>query len=226
MRASSKWPAKHKREQIKRKRTHLIHIASRSVLPDQQQCQQSRQAMGWTWCCCSCLPPLSDPQQARYQLNRPDQSQACASSRAPYLSEAGHAHMSSKATAAGRSCPTAAPAAAGAAHGPHPRSRRSLLQRRTHLQLWLLAVAALALLVGPAAGLPNVDISIAPPTAKSASVSYTWALAASAVPTQVTMAVTEAKSVSRGWVAVRAQPGILGGSSSVWCGQVVRLRGC
>jgi hypothetical protein len=58
------------------------------------------------------------------------------------------------------------------------------------------AVLLVLVLVPPTTALPNVDISIAAPTAKSASVSYTWGLAASVIPTQVTMAVTEAKPVS------------------------------
>jgi hypothetical protein len=50
----------------------------------------------------------------------------------------------------------------------------------------------------------QVDITVRPPTAKTASVAYTWGLAASVVPAQVTMAVAETRQVrSRpvGWVA-------------------------
>ena len=58
------------------------------------------------------------------------------------------------------------------------------------------AVLVWALLAGQCQGLPNVDISIGPPTAKTAAISYTWGIAASVTPPQVTMSFTEARPVS------------------------------
>lgn len=69
-------------------------------------------------------------------------------------------------------------------------------QQQQHQGRWLLAVVLLCMmLLGIPAAAQQVDITVRPPTAKTASVAYTWGLAASVDPAQVTMAVTETRQV-------------------------------
>jgi hypothetical protein len=151
--------------------------------------------------CCCCFPALADPQQQQYHHQRhkrlPHDSRSLLRNRM----SAGQGLMS-RSTAAEGSYSSAA-AAGGSEANPRAAasSCRSPIYRRTYQQQqppWMLAAAVLLVLlvVQPTAALPYVDISIGAPTAKSASVSYTWGLAASVIPTQVTMPVTEARPVS------------------------------
>lgn len=102
-------------------------------------------------------------------------------------------------------------AAGTAASIQHQQARQrcvttSALPWRTRQQQhspWLVAVVLLCMvLLGVPAAAQQVDITVRPPTAKTASIAYTWGLAASVTPAQVTMAVAETRQVSSrpvGW---------------------------
>ena len=148
--------------------------------------------------CSSCLPPsaLSDPQEQQHQHLQ--LLQRCSGQEGPAWHDPG-SDTSPRGRAAG-SCPAAQ---AGRAQQPaQPTAAQHTLrlhhQKQRKLSRWALVAALVvwAVLARPCQGLPLLEISLNPLTAKTASVSYTWAVAASVVPPQVTMAFSEAKSVS------------------------------
>lgn len=147
---------------------------------------------------CSCLPLLTDPQQQQHKQHNVTHS--CNEQEGSLAwDDLGRKDQNSSRCASTGSCPVAhrQQTQRSAQHTfKHHMNRRYQQQQRHSGWVLVAAVLVWALLAGQCWGLPNVDISIGPPTAKTAAISYTWGIAASVTPPQVTMSFTEARPVS------------------------------